>query len=165
MQFRLRSLFILCLACCVLLFAFDYFRDFIRIPAGGDSRPLTQPELAGLRDLATQKMGSILKDHPAKSTEYWDEQLKNVRTMATNDALFKYATPIGPSYSLLRSDGNQAYYYPVDAEYGVAVIMTTTNQRVVKPIGPFRHSRCLDEYGGIDMDRVSGLKTMLLADY
>ena len=82
----------------------------------------------------------------------------------TVNALFKYVPSIGPSYSFLRPDLSQTFFYPVDAKFGVACIVSVNNKtiRVVKTHGVFAHSMAIDEHGGIDTEKIPGLKEFLV---
>ena len=161
MQIRLRTLFALTLICCIVAFGVSYFRDYINIRLTQSNPNLTEAELAEIDKDMQERVETLQTKHPPKTQEHWNNCLARVKPMMTADALMKYVPPVGPSYSLLRSDGTQAYFYPVDAKFGVACIMTTTNQRVLKPIGVFEHSCFLDDFGGIDLDGVPGLSKLL----
>lgn len=155
-RFGLLSLFIAVALCAIATLCvreyLDYRADYVNPPPDPSERVLTQADIAKLRKNREHHRRILLTDFPAKSTAYWELQLAKVRPSMTCHALRRYVPSAGPSYSILRSDGNQTIYYPVDAKFGIACILKTTDQTVVKTAGVFEHSLALDDFGGIDLN-------------
>ena len=160
MQFRIRSLWLLVSICCVAAFLYGRYRDYINLQL-----PILPVFVTSEIDNSYRHTKEFIeKNHPPKTENYWQERLDHVKPKMTVNALFKYVPSTGPSYSFLRPDMTQTFFYPVDAKFGVACIVSVTDKtiRVVKTHGVFEHSMAIDEYGGIDTEKIPGLEEFLL---
>ena len=164
MRFSLRTLFLICAvaaicAVCVQRYR-QYRQDYLPLPPNPNVHFVTQAEIDDIRKTPEFHRDQLKQHSPAKQQDYWERCLARVRPQMMAHALNKYVPPAGPSYSLLRSDGNQTYYYPIDEKHGVACVVDM-NDRIVKPLFIFEHSLAVDSFGGITLDELPKIQFRL----